>query len=30
MAERINLPGILKITHPENSNKWNAYDIADG
>ncbi|XP_011864993.1 PREDICTED: guanine nucleotide-binding protein-like 1 [Vollenhovia emeryi] len=30
LAERINLPRLLKIQHPENDDTWSAMDICDG
>jgi len=30
IAERINLPKLLKISHPENNDTWSAMDICAG
>lgn len=30
LAERVNLPKLLKIPHPENDDTWSAMDICDG
>lgn len=30
LAERVNLPKLLKIPHPENDDAWSAMDICDG
>ncbi|CAG7824189.1 unnamed protein product [Allacma fusca] len=30
LGERIDLPSVLRITHPEGDTEWSAFDIADG
>lgn len=30
LGERLDLPKILKISHPEGDEEWSACDIADG